>query len=744
MRRRSMAERRHAAPMGKQSTGRGTIPFGGAPRHDAPHFCDLTAGGIQLLLENSGRWTAAPRQRRARIPIAVLAGLLVAPLAQADALRYVVQMEDGTVAGRQVVTTRENGLTTVDFSYKDNGRGPEIVEEYRLAPDGTYASYRAKGSTTFGAKVDESFTRKGSNARWKSTSDAGSTRVEGTALYSSLAGTGDGYSVALAALAKRPDGRLPLIPNGTLVARKVSDARVTRGTESRDVQLVMLTGVGFTPQFVWATADAAPRLFAFVVPGYLRIVEEGWQGNAPLLAQQQLEAEAAALVALERRVSHPLAGLTLIRNARVFDSESATLGEPADVYVFRGRITRVVPASTADVEADNVVDAGGRVLLPGLFDMHTHVTRWDGGLHLAAGVTTVRDLGNDNATLQAMISEESAGSLLMPRIVPAGYIEGKSPFASSGGFLIEDVTGAKAAIDWYAERGYPQVKIYNSFPKDVLADTVAYAHAQGLRVSGHVPAFLRAQDVVDMGFDEIQHVNQLLLNFFVTPKTDTRTLERFYLVAEKTASLDLESKPVQDFVASLKSHEVVVDPTLVAFDFLRQRSGQLAPAYAAVAEHVPPDVRRAFHVAEMDIPDDRTAARYEKSYAKCIEFVGMLYRAGVPIVAGTDEIPGFAYQRELELYVQAGLTPAQVLKIATWNGAKYARVLGERGSIAPGKAADLVLVDGDPTRDIGAIRRISFVVKGDTAFYPSEIYAELGVEPFADPLRFAGKETSAP
>jgi hypothetical protein len=549
--------------------------------------------------------------------------------------------------------------------------------------------------------------------------------------------------VAIAALSKQPDGRLSLIPNGTLSVRRVADAEVTRDAERRSVQLLILTGVGFTPQLVWTTTDATPRLFAFILPGYLRIIEDGWQDNSPLLAERQLEAEAAALAALRQRVSHPLEGLTLIRNARVFDSEHATLGEPADVYVFRGRITRVVPASTADVEADNVVDAGGRVLLPGLFDMHTHVSSWDGGLHLAAGVTTVRDLGNDNATLQAMISEESTGSLLMPRIVPAGYIEGKSAFASSGGFLVEDLAGARAAIDWYAERGYPQIKIYNSFPKDVLADTVAYAHAQGLRVSGHVPAFLRAQDVVDMGFDEIQHVNQLLLNFFVTPRTDTRTLERFYLVAEKAGQLDLESSPVQDFIALLKSRQVVVDPTLVAFDFFRQRPGQLAPAYAAVADHVPPDVRRGFLVAEMNIPDDRTAVRYEKSYARCIEFVGMLYRAGVPIVAGTDEIPGFAYQRELELYVQAGLTPAQALQVATWNGAKYARVLGERGSIAPGKVADLVLVDGDPTRDIGAIRRIAFVMKGDSAFYPSEIYAELGVKPFAEPLRFSSKETPA-
>jgi imidazolonepropionase-like amidohydrolase len=185
-----------------------------------------------------------------------------------------------------------------------------------------------------------------------------------------------------------------------------------------------------------------------------------------------------------------------------------------------------------------------------------------------------------------------------------------------------------------------------------------------------------------------------------------------------------------------------VDPTLVAFDFLRQRPGQLAPAYAAIADHMPPDVRRSFSVAEINIPDDATAARNEKPYATAIELVGRLYRAGVPIVAGTDDLPGFALQRELELYVQAGLTPAQALQVATWIGAKYSRVPGDRGSVAAGKAADLVLVDGDPTRDICAIRRVALVVKGDSAYYPSEIFVELGVKPFTEPLRFTG--TSPP
>jgi cytosine/adenosine deaminase-related metal-dependent hydrolase len=172
----------------------------------------------------------------------------------------------------------------------------------------------------------------------------------------------------------------------------------------------------------------------------------------------------------------------------------------------------------------NEIDAGGRLLLPGLFDMHGHVGYWQGGLNLAAGVTTTRDMGNDNATVQRIIDETATGQLLGPQIVPAGFLEGESEHAARGGSVVKDVAGARKAIDWYVAHGYPQLKIYNSFPKDLVRDTVAYAHERGMRVSGHVPVFMRAQDVVDAGYDELQHINQVMLNFLVTPTTEWYSL----------------------------------------------------------------------------------------------------------------------------------------------------------------------------------------------------------------------------
>ena len=658
-----------------------------------------------------------------------------APSSQNEATRYIALVNGGKDKAGHLVTTRAGDKYKVDFLFKDNGRGPELKEEYTLAPDGTFTRYQVKGTSTFGSLVDETFSRNGNAARWKSTSDKGEQTVDGTAMYSPLGGTPQGFSVALGALAKRADGKLPMIPSGVLTARKIAESEVSSGANKRQVQLLALTGVGFTPTTVWATTDATPRMFAFIYPGYIQLIEQGWEQNGAALETRQIAAERDLLVDFNKRLSHPIAGATMIRNARVFDSESATLGQASDVLIDGGRIIEVSPAGTSTRKAGRTIDAGNRILLPGLFDMHVHAGFWDGGLHIATGITSVRDMGNDNETLLKVMKQEGDGTLLMPRIIPAGFIEGESQNASRSGFVIKNVDEAKKAIDWYHEHGWPQIKVYNSFPKEILAEVTAYAHARGMRVSGHVPAFLRAEDVVLAGYDEIQHINQVLLNFLVDDKTDTRTLERFYLPAKKVADLDFDGPEVRKFIALLAQRKTVIDPTLATFNFIRQKDGEMSQEFAAVAEHVPPDVRRGFLAAQMKIPDDATYKQYTKSYQKMIEFVGRMYRAGVPIVAGTDDIPGFTLQRELELYVEAGLTPAQVLQIATYNGAKYSRTLDDRGVVSPGRRADLILVDGDPIKDISDIRKVALVIKGDVAYYPGEVFEALGVKPFTAPLK---------
>jgi len=668
--------------------------------------------------------------------VVVLASIAVAAIcaptaAAAQTLSYVFVNDRIGAPGAQTVERGDDGSYAVKFIYKNNGRGPELVERFRLAADGTFSEYHVTGTSTFGATVDEHFERKGDAAAWRSTSEQGAATVSGPALYVPLNSSYAPTSVFIGALAALRDGAMKLLPNGTMRMGKLDEVEVRRSDGSRQrVQLLAQTGIGLQPSFLWATVGPSPRLFAVLDLQEEMFIEAGWEENRKLLEDRQRAAERDALRERAERLRHRLAGLTVIRNARVFDSEQATIAAPSDIYVLRGRITEVVPAGSVDRDADTEIDAAGRVVIPGLFDMHGHVWRWNGALDLAAGVTSVRDMGNDNAAMQRMLDDIPAGRLLMPQIVPCGFLEGRSPFSSSFGFTVGTLEEAKRAVDWYAQRGYPQLKIYNSFPKEILRDTVAYAHARGMRVSGHVPAFMRAAEVIEQGFDEIQHVNQVLLNFLVTPTTETRTIERFRLPADKVAELDFDSPAVQEFVALLARRRIVIDPTLTTLYLIRHRQGELSAPYAPVAEHLPPDVRRWLLVGEMDIPDAATAARYQRSYAKMVEFVGRLYRAGVPLVAGTDSIPGFTLQAELALYVEAGLTPAQVLRIATLDGARYTGTIHERGSIAPGKLADLVLLDGDPTADIANLRKVALVITQGHWLSPKAMHEEIGIAPF--------------
>lgn len=647
--------------------------------------------------------------------------------------QWVIIVDSGNKGGEIVETCGTVDACRVRYIFKDNGRGPEVTEEFRLTADGRYLRYAARGATTFGSQVNERFDLQGAGARWQSTTERGSADSAAGKLYLPLNGSALVYE-RMARLTTEGK-RLELLPSGVVSRRSLQTVSVGEGERRRDIELVAFSGLGLTPDFVWLTRSSTPEFFAYVIPGYSTTLPAGYEAEIPRLVALQTDAETRLLAGFRDRLSESLDGLSVIRNARLFDSERAQLRTGLhDVYVLRGRIAAIQPAGAASgaEQVRRSLDAAGRVLLPGLFDMHAHVGRWEGGLNLATGVTTVRDLGGDNATVQQIIDETASGRVFGPQIVPAGFLEGESPYSARNGFVISTLDQAKRAVDWYAAHGYPQIKIYSSFPREHLRATVAYAHERGLRVSGHVPAFLRAREVVEAGFDEVNHINQVVLNFLVDDKTDTRTLQRFYLPAEKTAALDFEGEAVGDFVALLKSRGTVIDPTLTTFDFLRQRDGELSPAYASIANHLPATLQRGLLSGGMEIPNERLHALYNRSYARMVDFVGRLHRAGVPLVAGTDAIAGFTLQRELELYVQAGIPAAEVLRIATWNGARYSGTLRDRGSIEVGKLADLVLFDGNPTEDMGAIRKVALVITQGRSIDPSAVFRELGIKPFVD------------
>ena len=664
--------------------------------------------------------------------LTILAALAFATAAGADTTLDYNVLHAGKKSGAQKTVIRDDGKLHVSYSYRDNGRGPDIEEDIALSPDGTFRSYRQTGKTTFGAILDERFSISGRRASWQSPAERGSQTLTAPAVYLPSYGSPETSAVIVRATQKA-GGRLAALPGGELRSEKLATARVGPAGKEREVALYAIRGAALQPDYVWLESGADMPLFANINVGGSHMVVAGFEVVTPELERLQQQAETKYLENLAAKHTQALPQPILIKNVRIFDAKSKALGEPADVYVNDGRIAAIYPAGSPARDPATVIDGAGRALLPGLFDMHTHEDAWNAILQVAGGVTSSRDMGNDNAYLARLKSDIAAGRTIGPHIEPAGYIEGESPFSSRGGFVVASVAEAENAVDWYAERGFRQVKLYNSIKPEWARPIAAYAHSRGLRVSGHVPAFSRSERVVRDGYDELQHINQLMLNFISDPDTDSRTIVRFNLVGERSRNLDLDSKAVKEFIALLAERQTVVDATMATFEGAwNQKPGDLDPSLAAVADHVPFATQRAWRNNSTDVSGGKLEI-YRASWQRMLQFVGRLHAAGVPLVAGTDSLAGFMLHRELELYVQAGVPAGEAIRIATENGARYAGVLGDRGTIERGKRADLILVDGNPTKNISDIRRISYVLKDGTGYAPAQIYEAFGIRRFADP-----------
>jgi cytosine/adenosine deaminase-related metal-dependent hydrolase len=638
----------------------------------------------------------------------------------------------GKTTGEQTTSVADDGGIAVDFAYTNNGRGPRLHEEMTLDAAGQFVRYHVTGKSTFGAPVDESFDHADGKARWKSNADSGERAGELRGLYVPLETSYEPYAVIARALLRTSTKSMAAYPDGTLSIVKLREGTLESGTERANVELYALFGLDISPTLIWLRAERKQSFFAAVYPGYATI-ETGWEKQADQLVRWQQDAERELLRRLANRLGHRFEGPILIRSVRVFDSDDGKMRGPFDVYVFRGRIASIAAPGSPFRDPAAIIEGKGRSLLPGLFDMHAHEWRWNAMLQIANGVTTVRDMGNDNGGLEELITDIERGAVVGPRIVPLGFIEGNSPYASRGGIVIDSVDEGKAAIDWYAQRGRRQIKLYNSIRPEWVEPLAAYAHAKGLRVGGHIPAFMRAEEAVRAGYDEIQHINQVLLNFLVKSGDDTRTLVRFYLVGDNAADVDLDSPSSRAFVQLLVSRRTVIDPTIAGFEpMFTQLQGQRNPAFGMVASHMPPQLQRYWLTNSMDV-NSANVARYRASYTKMLELLRRLHDAGVPLVAGTDDIAGFTLHRELEIYAQSGIPAGEVVQIATRNAAKHAWLSDLVGSVAEGKLADLILVDGDPTVDVSALRSVSLVMKEGVVFYPSEIFEALGVKPFRPP-----------
>ena len=663
-----------------------------------------------------------------RLLTACMAASVATAPALADRLEYRVLTQSRDIGHLKL--DRDAGRISVDFDYKQNGRGPTIQEVVVLDKDGLPQRWTITGRTTFGNAVNESFRRGPGFAMWRDLAGPGSFKGKNAPQhYATQNGSPLDVALMARALLADPDRAMPVAPAGT--ARLTERARSNFDGPAGRIEVVTyeLSGLSLNPTYI--TLDAKGELFAIASADFI-IARKGYEKAAdePLRAlSEKLESDRFA--AIQTEFAHRFDGPVRIRNVRIFDPVSGTRSAPSDVVIFGQRIAAIEPAGSRAGPGEAEIDGAGGTLVPGLFEMHGHLAQQDALMNLLAGITTVRDMGNTNPVLDVLIERIAKGEVAGPRIVRSGFIEGESPFSSATGKLVSSEAEAIDAVRWYSARGFWQVKLYNSMDPKWAPAVVAEAHRLGMRVSGHVPAFSSADAMIGAGFDEVTHVNQLMLGWVLNPGEDTRTLFRFTAM-RRFNTIDVKGPKVSATLNAMVGRGTAHEPTIGIHELgLTALDGRPNPGAIDYIDHMPPAEQRQLKQALFGADTPKQRAEYVAAYGKIIETLTEMHRRGIMLIPGTDLGGGFTYHRELELFGKLGMSPAQALRRGTWDMARY---LGQDqlvGSIERGKLADFFLIPGDPTADLREIKKIAMVVKDGTVYFPDEIYPRLGIKPFA-------------
>jgi imidazolonepropionase-like amidohydrolase len=605
---------------------------------------------------------------------------------------------DGTRMGRESLNLRGQ-VFEVDYSAKPSGDGmPSSVVVRGVTPNGDAA---------------ETFEIRGGTARWKSPIDTGSAQPGKAAFYVAQGGPNDLNAWLLEQILARPDKTLDLLPGGKAKAEKLTTLVVGEGTAKQTLTLWGVKGINNSPIPMWA--DARNKFFALTFGfGIAWIPAEYAREQA-----RMTKAQAAALAALAPGLYKSLVKVpttpVAFTNVRMFDADALRFLGDQTVVVDKGVITAVGASESAKVPAGaQVIDGRGKTLVPGLWDVHMHVFDDFTGLQeLSLGVTSVRDPGNDDVRTIERRTRTAAKELLFPNVYASSLIDGKGPYTAQVANVATSQAEAVALVDKAKASGFVGVKFYGTLNKDWLPAAIGEAHKLGLHVHGHIPVGMRPLAAIEAGYDEVTHINwvmmQALPDSFIAVSNG---IMRFEGPGRYAKDVNLDGPELNAIVSAMAKRKVYSDPTMVAFESLYvPENGDLSPAFAAFVGTLPPTTERSFKTGGFAVPKDLTRADYRASWAKMIALLSKMHKAGVPIAAGTDG-SGLEIVRELEIYLQAGMTPAEALAAATIVPARLLGQDAKTGSIRVGKVADLVLIEGDPSTRIGDLRQTRTVMLG--------------------------------
>jgi len=656
------------------------------------------------------------------IVVSVGRSLHAQPAAVADSFRlYKFEQPIGWEVDR---VTQEDGavVRAMDFAFTDRGRRVPLAATLRTAPNGDPRHFELKGNTSRFTRVDDA-------VDVDPTTHHARLRVDSTSRDTTLGAAAFpivGYAPVGAQEAMlrwwdahgRPRA-FATLPNGTVRVEARGVDTVSSGGRTVALRRFGVGGLIWGRETAWL--DPAGRLAALVTNDaefdHFEAARPEYADALPRFVARAAEDAARAL-----RQMSPAApsGTFALVGGTVIDATGAPPVPDAVVVVRDGRIAAVGPRARVPVpNGVAVVDARGKWVTPGLWDMHAHYEQVEWGpIYLGTGVTTARDVGNEFDFIAAVRRVLDAGEGVGPRLLLAGVIDGRGPYALG---IQQAATPAEgeAFVDRYHDAHFDQIKIYSSLSAPVLAAVTRRAHAFGMTVTGHVPNGIATLAAVDSGMDQINHVEYLapLMRGRVVGPNGTDSVPLFAP----------DSAWSRAAIAHLVAHHTVVDPTLALFEWALHPAREPFARTEPGVTHVAPELRAPLEHSGVPAAREASAAEQMRQF---VETVRALHAAGVPIVAGTDQtVPGYSLHRELELYVRAGFTPLEALQAATVVPARVMGRDGDVGTVTAGKRADLLVVDADPLADVANLRRISLVIANGRRYDPAVLLRNVGFIP---------------
>ena len=604
--------------------------------------------------------------------------------------------------------TMPDGKRAYRMSMSLRGWVTEDDELITPGADGRPTAIAIRGYTDQGDATEDFNVDANGVGHWKTSVDSGSAPF-GAKRYNTYGGPWLATENDVNALVAAGDKGIDLLPNGHGSISIGQSLQIDGPQGPKTLKLAFLRGFGFSPYPVWLDSDN--RYFG--TAGIIALLPEGYEKAAPKLKEVQDAATADMVRAIAHRFLSPANhSPTLVDHVLMFDSVAGRYLPNRAVLIANGKVAAVGPAGSikAPVGA-TVLDGTGKTLLPGLWDSHQHVgDDWNLLQNVATGMTNYRSPGTMIDDALSIYKRRAAGDLLAPDGKISVIIDRKDPLAAQGALTVSSVAETIAAVDKIKAAGLWGAKFYTSMNPAWIAPGAAEAHRLGLHVHGHVPAGMRPLDAVRAGYDEVTHINFIMMQAMPQEVVDkANTAARLEGPAKYGKDVDLDSPAMKAFYAELSKRGTIIDPTLTVWEPLMTSDGSaISPEYAPFADVAPPSVVRGWKISGYPLFGGLTRDDFRKSFDKMIGLVTKLHQAGVRIVAGTDGY-GLELVRELELYQQAGLTNSEALQTATIIPARMTGMDNRVGSIATGKTADIILVDGDVSKNLGNLRHVDTV-----------------------------------